>query len=58
MSSPDLYIMTTTHFDYTTMTYVITRLVMRDGKVIGTLEPDGHIELASDQYSIEEAEDD
>ena len=58
MSSPKLDIMTTTHFDYTTMTYVITRHIMRDGKVVGTLKPDGRIELASSQYTIEEGEED
>lgn len=54
MSNPDLDIMTTTHFDYATMTYVITRYIMRDGEVVGTLKPDGRIELVSSQYTIEE----
>lgn len=58
MSSPKLDIMTTTHFDYATMTYVITRHIMRDGEVVGTLKPGGHIELVSSQYTIEEIKED
>ena len=58
MSSPKLDIMTTTHYDYATMKYVVTRHVMRDGEVVGTLKPDGRIELASSQYTIEDVEED
>ena len=54
MSSPSLDVRTDGYFDYKTMTYVITRHIMRDGEVVGTLKPDGHIELASSQYTIEE----
>lgn len=58
MSSPHLDVRTDTHFNYETMTYDVTRYIMRDGEAVGTLKPDGHIELAPSQYTIEEADED
>ena len=58
MNSPDSDVITASYFDYATMTHIITKYIMRDGKVVGTLKPDGRIELASSQYTIEEVEGD
>ena len=58
MNNPDSDIITVSRFDYATMTHIITRYIMRDGKVVGTLKPDGRIELASSQYTIEEVTED
>ena len=58
MNSPDSDVITVSRFDYATMTHIITRHIMRDGEVVGTLKPDGRIELASSQYTIEEVKED
>lgn len=58
MSSPHLDVRTDTHFDYKTLTYTSTKYIMRDGEAVGTLKPDGHIELAPSQYRIEEMSED
>lgn len=58
MSSPHLDVRIDTHFNYETMTYDVTRYIMRDGEVVGRLENDGPIKLAPSQYRIEEIEND
>lgn len=54
MNSPHLEVRITKFFDYRKNQYVYIKHLMRDGEVIGTLKPDGCIELASSQYTIEE----
>ena len=58
MSSPHLDVRTDGHFDYKTMTYVITRHIMRDGEVVGLLKNDGSIKLEPSEYRIEKVEED
>lgn len=54
MSSQRLDVRITKLFDYRKNQYVYIKHLMRDGEVVGTLKPDGNIELVSSQYTIEE----